>query len=392
MKMFDSKIKAESDERASTAAPPPGGRRWLWPLVLVVALAGGGVAAWQWRAAHPPGPPPAVARPVPSLTVSVAAAISRAVTATVIGDGSVVAWQELVIGAEVGGLRIVEAPIEEGNSVSAGQVLARLDDSLILAQIAQVDAAINEAVAAVEIARADQLRSEDLVRSQSASRQLVEQRQSATRQAEARLISTRARREEAVARLAQTRILAPTDGVISRVSVRIGAVTALGQEMFRIIRDGRLELDARVPEMELADVQPGQPAVVRHGGRSIPAEVRILAPVISAETRLGIVHVALPPDSGLRPGMFARAEITGPTRQVVMVPASAVVFRDGAPQAFVLPPGGATGETRVAMRRLTAGARLDGMVEVTAGLTAGERVVTAGAGFLVDGDLVQIAP
>ena len=385
--MFDTKITAESAKRASTATPPAPRRGWVWPLVLVLALVGGG-AAWQWRASRPPAPPPVAAKPVAALTVSVTPAISRILSATVIGDGSVVAWQELVISSEVMGLRIVEAPMEEGRSVRAGEVLARLDDTLVHAQIAQVDAAINEAVAALDIARADQLRSEDLVRTQSAPRQLVEQRQSATRQAEARLISARARREEAVARLAQTRILAPTDGVISRVSVRIGAVTALGQEMFRIIRDGRLELDARVPEMELADVQPGQRAVVRHGSRLIPAEVRIVAPVIAADTRLGLVHVALPPDSGLRPGMFARAEITGPSRAVVVVPASAVVFRDGAAQAFVLPADGG----RVAMRRLTAGARLDGMVEIIEGLAVGERVVTAGAGFLVDGDLVQLAP
>jgi len=306
----------------------------------------------------------------------------------VAGDGSIVAWQELVISTEIGGLRIIRAPVEEGDLVRAGQLLAALDDSVLAAQLAQADAAINESSAFIEFARAEQARAEELVRSNTGSRQVAEQRQSATRQAEARLVSARARRDEVVARQAQTQILAPTDGIISRVSVRIGAVTAVGQEMFRIIRDGRLELEARVPELELAALRAGQPVVVRHGSRNIAAELRIVAPVVASDTRLGIARVALPPDSGLRPGMFARAEITGARREVVLVPASSVVFREGAPQAFVL----AEGQSRVAMRRLVAGARQDGMVEILEGLRAGESVVTAGAGFLADGDLVRIAP
>jgi len=385
--MYDRKITTEEAERASIAEPAPPRRRWPFVLGAVLLLAGGGYA-WQQRASAPPAPPPATAAPAPALTVSVAPAVSRSIAAVVAGDGSIVAWQELVISTEIGGLRIIRAPIEEGDAVRAGQLLAALDDSVLAAQLAQADAAINESVALVDFARAEQARAEELVRSNTGARQVVEQRQSATRQAEARLISVRARRDEVLARLAQTQILAPTDGIVSRVTVRIGAVTAVGQEMFRMIRDGRLELEARVPELELAALRAGQPVLVRHGSREIAAELRIVAPVVAADTRLGIARIALPADSGLRPGMFARAEITGAPREVVMVPASAVVFREGAPQAFVLQEG----ESRVAMRRLVAGARQDGMVEIREGLRGGERVVTAGAGFLADGDLVRLAP
>ena len=383
--MYDSKITTEAAAQASPTAPKAG-RRWVWAVGLIVVIAS--AAAWQWRAPSPAQPPVAAAAPAPALSVSAGPATSRMLTLTVRGEGSVVAWQELVIGAEIGGLRIVQAPIEEGMRVRAGDLLAALDDSVLAAQAAQAEGSVNEAAAIVELARADLGRSEDLVRSQSTSRQVYETRQSATRQAEARLLVARARRDEAVARLAQTRILAPTDGTVSRVSARIGAVSAPGQEMFRIIRDGRLELDARVPELELPLVEAGQRAVVRHGGRSIAAEVRAVAPVVAADSRLGLVHIALPPDSGLRPGMFARGEIRGGSREVVMVPASAVVFRDGAPRAFVLPEGA----ERVEMRRLTAGTRQDGMVEIVEGLAVGERVITAGAGFLADRDLVRLIP
>jgi RND family efflux transporter MFP subunit len=383
MNMLDRPVATEAPQ--TPAAPPR--RRWLGPVLFVLALVGGGYAAMTWRPAAPPAAA-GVTAPVPALTVALAPVTTRRMGSSVIGDGSVIAWQELVIGAEIGGLRIIEAPLDEGMAVQAGQVLARLDDSVLAAQAAQAEAAINEAVAFLELARAEQARSEDLVRTQSASRQILDQRQSATRQAEARLVVLRARRDEAVARLAQTRILAPSDGIVARVSVRLGAVSAVGQEMFRVIRDGRLELEARVPELELASVAPGQGAVIRHGGREITGEVRLIMPVVSPETRLGAVRIALPADSGLRPGMFARAEIQGPAREVVVAPASALVFREGAPQAFVLPEG----SERVEMRRLVAGARHEGMVEIIEGLRPGERVVTAGAGFLVNGDLVRIAP
>jgi RND family efflux transporter MFP subunit len=384
--MFDSRITPDPAARTTRAR----GRRrgWITLGLLLVLLAAGGVWALRSRAPAPPPAPAVAAAPTPVLTVALATAATRPVATAVTADGSVVAWQELVIGAEIGGLRLVEAPVEEGQAVRAGQLLARMDDGVLAAQAAQAEAAILEADAARDLAAADLARAESLVRTQSTSAQVAEQRRSAALQAEARLASARARRDEAVARLAQTRILAPTDGIVARVTARIGSVPAMGQEMFRILRDGRLELDARVPELDLPAIRPGQPATVRHGGRDIPAEVRAIAPLVTPESRLGIVHVGLPPDSGLRPGMFAAAEIAGPVREVVMVPAAAVVFRDGAPQAFVLPEGG----DRVRLRRLAAGERQDGMVEIREGLQAGERVVITGAGFLSDGDLVRVAP
>ncbi len=395
--MFDRKIAIEPAARASAAPSPVAAprRRWGWLVAGVVAaavlvatiLAGGFLPPWSGAA--PPVPEATRIRPpVPVLTVALGAAVTRPVVTTVTGDGSVVAWQELVVGAEIGGLRLVEAPVEEGQAVRAGDLLARLDDRVLRAQAAQAEAAILEADAARDLAAADLARSEQLVRSQSASVQVTEQRRAAALQAEARLAAARARRDEVVARLAQTRILAPTDGIIAKVSARIGSVSAMGQEMFRILRDGRLELDARVPELDLPGVQPGQAVTVRHGDRIIQAEVRAIAPVVAPETRLGVVHVALPPGSVLRPGMFARAEIVGAVRQAVVVPAGAVVFRDGASRVFVLPEG----EDRVRLRRLTTGLRDDGMVQVTDGLQPGERVVVVGAGFLADGDLVRVAP
>lgn len=346
-----------------------------------VVLATGGVSRPNAELVAPRHPLPA------AQTVVVALVVEQALTRTIVGDGSVVAWQELVVGLETGGLRVVEVAFEEGDRVTAGQILARLDGTLPAAQLAQAEAAVSEAEAALDIARLDLRRAAELARGNDIARQTLEQRESVARQTEARLLAARARRDEAAARLSQTRVLAPADGIISRRSILPGAVAEPAQEVARIIRDGRLELDARVPELDLAAVRPGQRVRVRHGEHEIAAEVRAIAPTVGGDNRLGIVHVALPAGSGLLPGMFAQAEILPPPRVALTVPQQAVLFRDTAPVVFVLPEGA----ERVALRPIHTGERVSGVVEVTDGLSPGDRVVTAGAGFLSDGERVRVA-
>jgi RND family efflux transporter MFP subunit len=336
-----------------------------------------------------PAAPPEATAPAPKPAITIAAQPVRRVPLVrpAIGDGSVIAWQELVVGIEIGGYRVTEVGFEEGDRVKAGAVLVRLDPAIARAQAQQAEAAAEEAAAALQLAQADLRRSAELARSDNVARQTLEQRQSLARQAEARLLAARARRDEAVARLEQTTIEAPTDGIVSRRSVLPGAVVQPGQEMFRLIRDGRVELAARVPELEFATIAPGQPVRVTHGDRVIEGRVRMLAPVIAGDTRLGIVHVALPEESGLRPGMFARAEFAPVAVPGIAVPQEAVVFRAGQAVVFVLAADGAHVEQRV----VATGARREGLVEITQGLEEGERVVAAGAGFLADGDLVRVA-
>jgi RND family efflux transporter MFP subunit len=367
-------------------------RRLRGALGWVVALGFG--AAVGWFAMPHLRPRPAPLAPVateapPALTVVVAPVRRQALARPVIGDGSVVAWQELLLGTETGGLRVVEVNFEEGDAVRAGQVLVRLDPALPTAQATQAQAATAEAEAALRIAQADLRRSVDLARSEAVARQILDQREAAAKQAEARLLASRAREEEAKVRLAQATIAAPADGIVSRRTVLLGAVVQPGQELLRLIRDGRVELAMRIPELELAAVRPGQAARVVHGEREVAGRVRVLAPVVSGDTRLGLAYVALPAGSGLRPGMFARGEIApeGMATQLT-VPQEAVVFREGRAVAFVLADDGA----QVQARTVRTGQRRDGVVEVVEGLREGERVVASGAGFLADGDRVRVAP
>ncbi len=370
----------------AVALPTTRRRRWPWLAAALLAAAGALVLARGWTGSSPPTALPAAAPPV--LAVRVVPATFLVMARPVIGDGSVVAWQELIVGTEAVGLRIVELAFEEGDQVRQGQVLLRLDDTVLTAQRNQADAAVAEAEAALRIAQQDLRRATELTLSQSVARQTLEQRQATMLQAEARLAAARAAREEVAARLAQTRIRAPADGIVSRRGALLGGVVGAGQEMLRLIRDGRLELDARVAELDLAALAPGMAVRVTHGDHRIEAGIRAVAPVVSAETRLGIVHVALPPDSGLRPGMFARAEILPTAAPALTVPQEAVLTRDNEAVVLVLPPD----TDRVARRAIAPGQRRDGLVEVTAGLAEGERVVVTGAGFLADGDRIRLLP
>ncbi|WP_187830026.1 efflux RND transporter periplasmic adaptor subunit [Siccirubricoccus phaeus] len=346
-------------------------------------------AAWVLaRPARLPPPPPATVRPAapPALTVVAARAEPRRVPRLVPADGPVVAWQELRLGMEIDGLRVREVLVEEGQAVEAGQLLARLDDAVLAAQHARAAALVEEAQATLVLARVELARTRSLIATHTAARQALEQREADLTRAEARLVSLRAERDEVAARLAQTRIRAPDSGIVLSRDILPGSVSVAGQTAFRLLRQGRVEMEARVQEMDLASVQAGQPVAVRHGSRQVEGRVRLVAPLLPGQARLGIVYVSLPPGSGLSPGMFVLAEIATGVADLLAVPQEAVVFRDGAAGVFVL-----VGE-HVALRRVTLGPRLaDGALAVAAGLAPGEAVVGVGAGFLADGDRVRLA-
>jgi RND family efflux transporter MFP subunit len=360
---------------------PPMFRPWHFLAFAALLSAAGitGLYLHQSDARVTPGIEP------PVIAVTVARAEIRSLARSVIGDGSVVAWQELVVGAEAAGLRVVDVAVEEGDQVQRGQILMHFDAALLNAQVAQSEASVAEAQAALEFLRSDVSRAIALSRGAFIAAQTVEQRQSAAHQAEARLLLARARLDEATARLAQTQVVAPADGVVIRRSAQPGTVSAVGQEMFRMVRDGRLELDAKVPELELAAIKTGQSVRVLHGDEVVPATVRSVAPTVATDTRLGIVHISLPIGSGLRPGMFARVEINLDAAPGLAIPQAAVIFPDDVPAVFVL-----NGNGRVSLQRLTTGMRRDGFVEVLAGLVSGRTLITSGAGFLSDGDRVQV--
>ena len=303
--------------------------------------------------------------------------------------GTVAAWAEQQVSAETGGLILVEVRAQVGDVVHRGQLLARLQDLGVQADLAQARAALAEAEAANELAQADAQRARQIEAEggEGLSKQALQQYQAQARSAAARLLSAQARVKSEELRLSQTRIVASDDGVISAKAAVEGAVAQPGQELFRLIRQQRLEWRAELPAESLASLRPGARALVQLPGRAEPVEARLraVAPTVDPQSRLGLAYVDLPPGTGLRAGSFLQGSFEQGSAEALHVPQSAVQLREGFAYVFKLGTDGRVQQTKVSLGR-----RQGDRVEVLQGLEPGARIVAAGVGFLVDGDRVQV--
>ena len=189
-------------------------------------------------------------------------------------------------------------------------------------------------------------------------------------------------------RMQHTQVIAPDSGVISVRMATVGAVVGTGTELFRMIRQGRLEWRAEVMSEELGRMAPGAMAnLTAANGRKIQGKVRMVAPTVDPQTRAALVYVDLPKDSGAKAGMFATGQFELGSSDALTVPQQAVVMRDGFTFVF-----GMNADRRVAQIKVATGRRLGDRVEITSGVTPDTVIVASGAGFLNDGDLVKDMP
>jgi len=332
------------------------------------------------------------AAPRPALTVTTAKPEQSRLPLSFAANGNVAAWQEAVIGSESNGLRLQEVKVNVGDVVKKGEVLAVFDAAPVEADVAQAKAAVQEAEANASAARADAKRARALQSSGALSEQQITQYMTTERTAAARVASAKATLAQQQLRLKYTKVVAPDAGVISARNATVGAVAGVGAEMFRMIRQGRLEWRAEVTAAELPRVKPGQKAVVQAaGGTKVQGRVRTVAPTVDAQSRVALVYVDLPPalsaNAPLKAGMFASGQFALGESPALTVPQQAVAVRDGFAYVFRLNADGSVSQLKV-----TTGRRLGDRVEVTGGLPADALVVTSGAGFLNDGDLVRNVP
>jgi HlyD family secretion protein len=350
-------------------------------------------------------------RAAPSVTVSTVA--RQPITDTVIVTGTLVPREEIVVAVQIEGHAINEILVEEGDRVTAGQVLARLSREIIDSALAQNKAQIARAEAGIASARSTIVEAEaNLAQAQSsfqrtqalrnqgiASAETYDLRQAAAQQTEARVLVAReqlrlaeadkalaeAQRGEWMIRSARTEIKAPADGIISRRTARIGSIaTSVGEPLFRIIKDGAIELEADVAETNLARMAIGQKAMVRPAGRDVDlaASVRLIAPEITKTTRLGRVRLALDKPDGLTIGSFGRGIIEISRKDAVVAPLSAVLFTAEGPRVQVVKDG------VVESRTIVPGVRAGGLLEVVSGLQPGDQIVTISGTFLRNGDRI----
>lgn len=320
------------------------------------------------RSAATQPPPTSIA----ALTVTAAEVAQAHWPITVEASGAIAPWQEAVIGAQVSGLQLADVRVNVGDQVRRGQVLARYDAALLQADDARLDAAWKQA-------DANRVRALQLQGSGGISEQDVLQYVTQADMAKAQLQSTRLQVRYAV-------VTSPDDGVISSRSATVGTVSATGQELFRVIRQNRLEWRGEMTASQLVRLAPGQPIeVILPDGKSAIAKVRQAAPSFDSQTRLGIVYADIAPGSTARAGMYAQGKVTLAESPALVVPATSVVIRDGRSYAATLLAG-----DRVRLQPVSVGRRQGDAVEIVSGLHAGEKIVAQGAGFLNDGDLVHV--
>lgn len=325
------------------------------------------------------------AAPKPALTVTTVQPQRSPWAVQLSANGNVAAWQEASIGSEASGLRLLEVRANVGDVVRAGQVLATFASESVQADVAQAKANVLEAEANAQDASANAARARTLQATGALSEQQINQYQTAEQVAKARVAAAKATLVVQQQRLRHTQVLAPDSGTISARSATVGAVLGSGTELFRMVRQGRLEWRAEVTAAELERIKVGTTAQVRTAqGTPVQGKVRMVAPTVDPQTRMGLVYVDLPASS-LKPGMFASGAFALGQTNALTVPQTAVVVRDAF--SFVYRVGK---DQRVAQVKVQTGRQLGDRLEITSALAPDAVLVASGAGFLNDGDLVRV--
>ncbi|WP_343581416.1 efflux RND transporter periplasmic adaptor subunit [Acinetobacter sp.] len=323
-----------------------------------------------------------------ALTVTVVSPQQQNWKQTFTANGNIAAWQEVVIGSELSGQRLTRVNVNVGDEVRRGQVLAEINSDTIRADLAAAKASYAEAQAVLADAMTNNRRIQQLKNTGAISAQEATQYQTSQSTAQAKLDAAKAQIESNQLRLAQTRVVAPDNGVISARTATVGSLAQTGQELFRLIRDHRLEWRAEVTTSDLYKLKQGMTAHIFSPDPAQPAvtgKVRMIAPVIDPQTRYGLVYVDIPTTQAVRMGMFVKGEFDLGQKAALTVPQTALLLRDGFSYVFIV-----NDNNRVTQQKVSVGRRLGDRVEIL-DLAPNVKVVSSGTGFLADGDLVSIA-
>ncbi|WP_207478639.1 efflux RND transporter periplasmic adaptor subunit [Arenibaculum pallidiluteum] len=347
--------------------------------------------------------------------VVVAEAVEGVISDLVLATGSIEAVEEIYVSPLVEGLSIRSLEVDRGDPVEKGSTLVVLnDDALLLeksqlqaslakaeATLAQLQAQLVEARANSEEATRVASRAERLLANRTVSEAEVDRLNALATASRARVRSAeqslsiagadirlaRAQLDDVELRLARTSVKAPVSGVISAKNARVGAIASgSGQPLFAIIRDGAVEMKGDVAEADLVRLEVGQPAEVQLAGSSttLQGRIRLIAPTVDPQTRLGTVYISLARAAEARPGMYASATIVAERKQAVLLPWTSVTSAGGRSTVRKVENG------VVRLVPVTLGIQDGEFVEILSGIEAGGQVVAKAGAFVRDGD--RIAP
>lgn len=323
----------------------------------------------------------------PALTVSISIPSEHRWPETVPASGWLKPWQEAVIASETSGLRITELLVDVGAVVKKGDILAHLFQEGVLADLKKQEAAVEIAKANLTKAKSDADRARQLRPTGAISAEKYVEYIATEQTTTATLASEEAALQSARIKFDQTTITAVDDGLITSRSADLGAVVSAGTELFRMVRQQRVEWQAEVSARYLPRISQGMNTRIKGvAEQPLEGKVRLVAPSINNDSGRAIVYVSLPQDIHRRFGLYVTGTIELEASSALTVPDTALIYRDGMTYLFVVDQG-----NRVRRVRVETGRRRDGEVEIASGLQESDRIVTAGGTFLSDNDLVKIA-
>ncbi|MBF4989017.1 efflux RND transporter periplasmic adaptor subunit [Methylophilus sp. 14] len=309
---------------------------------------------------------------------------------TLVLNGSIYPWQEALVSAEISGLRIQQVLSDVGAQVSKGQALVMLADETVKADLQKQLATVEKDKAALAEAKSNADRAREIKDSGALSAQKINEYLIAEQTSKANLALSEAELENQRIRLRQTKVVAPDDGVISSRSANLGNVVSSGTELFRLVRQGRIEWRGEVNADQQTALRAGQQVrLTLSGGNAVTGKVRLISPTVDNNTRNALVYVDIPKDSA-KPGMYVQGQVDIGQQQGLAVPLSAVTYRDGFAYVFELTAADAQGLRKVVQRKVQTGRTRGEQIELLGNLNANAQLVLSGGAFLNDGDTVQV--
>lgn len=304
-------------------------------------------------------------------------------------NGAVYPWQEAQISAELGGVKLREVNADVGDQVKKGQTLAVLADETILADLHKQQATVERDKASLAEASSNAQRAKEIENTGALSAQKINEYLIAEQTAKATLALSMAELEQQQIKVKQTRIIASDDGLISSRTATLGNVVSAGSELFKLIRQGRLEWRGEINANQLALLKRGDAVqLILPNQSSVTGKVRLISPTVDTNSRNALVYVDIT-SANVKPGMYLQGNITVGSQAGFAVPLSSVVYRDG--HSYVFEIGEVkNGIAQVNQRKIQTGRTRDEAIEVVSGLSQEAEVVVTGGAFLKDGDRVSI--
>jgi HlyD family secretion protein len=357
---------------------------WMVGLAAFAALLLVGAIAWRLKNVLGVKPDLTSRKAVPTVTVTEVGVSTVPTTVSIIG--TIGARFDMPIGVEGDGGRVAAIFVEAGDHVKRGQLLAHLNVSVLEPQVANLEAALDQSKAEADLAAAEYHRAQAVSASGALSAEETQRRKSASITAVAKVKFAEAQLAESKARLARADIRAPDDGIILTRTVEVGQTATAGSPMFRLSKGGQVEMLGQVAEQDLPLLKIGQTVNVKLTGTSMiyPGTIRLLGAVIDPATRLGMARIALAPDPNLRPGAFARADVTVSNAQRTVLPQTAILSDDRGSYVLVV-----NAQNKVERRAVRVSGMIQSGVTISDGVAGRDRVVATAGAFLQEGDVVK---